>query len=92
MYYTLTQHATPTVRVAFAVPKKKFGKAVMRNRLKRLGRESYRLQKESLQAFCLAKNAQVDILFLYQKTNALPFDQLYAAIGKAINIIIVQHG
>ena len=92
VYYSLTEHTEPKVRVAFAVPKKKFGKAVMRNKLKRLGRESFRLQKENLQTFCTAKNVQVEILFLYQKTNALPNDKLYTAIGKAIDTLIEHNG
>jgi len=38
----------PAVRVMFAVPKKRFSKAVDRNRVRRLLRESYRLEKNRL--------------------------------------------
>jgi len=38
----------PPVRVMFAVPKKKFSKAVDRNRVRRLLREAYRLEKNRL--------------------------------------------
>jgi len=39
---------SPAVRVMFAVPKKKFSKAVDRNRVRRLLRESYRVEKNRL--------------------------------------------
>jgi len=39
---------SPAVRVMFAVPKKRFSKAVDRNRVRRLLRESYRLEKNRL--------------------------------------------
>ena len=38
----------PATRVMFAVPKKKFPRAVDRNRVRRLLRESYRLEKNRL--------------------------------------------
>lgn len=37
------------VKIAFSVPKRRFRKAVTRNRIKRMMREAYRLQKHQIQ-------------------------------------------
>lgn len=44
----LPDQSLPAVRVMFGVPKKNFPRAVDRNRMKRLMRESYRLSKNEL--------------------------------------------
>ena len=52
-------------KVAFAVSKKNFKKAVDRNRIKRLMRESYRKNKYLLQEYCGEKEKTLAILFIY---------------------------
>ena len=54
------------VRAAFAVPKKTFKKAVVRNTLKRRMREAYRLHyKKSFEAFMNQEEKQLKLFFIY---------------------------
>lgn len=63
-------------RILVSVPKKFFKRAVKRNLLKRRIRESYRLQKDLLQT-----ESPVDIMFLYNSTELVPFEEVKTAVG-----------
>lgn len=69
----------PPVRVAVSVSKRRFKRAVKRNRVKRLVREAYRLHKYDFHAFVPA-GQMLDLLFIYVH-DELPD---YARIEKAI--------
>ncbi len=88
VYYSWGTPTVAPVRVAFAIPKKKFGKAVTRNKLKRFSREAFRLQREQLLPLCHEKNEHLNMLFMYQKTAVIPYPKLYESIGAAIDQII----
>lgn len=68
-------------RIMVSVPKKLFKRAVKRNLLKRRIRESWRLQKETLNA------TGVDILFTYATKDILEFEDIKAAVAKIIEKI-----
>ncbi|MFM2135280.1 MAG: hypothetical protein RL021_680 [Bacteroidota bacterium] len=53
------------VQVAFSVPKRNFRRAVDRNRIKRLMRESYRQNKNELYALLEGRGKQFALLFVY---------------------------
>ena len=68
--------------VLISVPKKRFKRAVKRNRLKRLIREAYRLNKKELIDKLDEKQLQVHIAFNYVSDDELDF----ASIEKKIKL------
>ncbi len=65
----------PEVKVAFAVHRKA-GKAVWRNRVKRLLRVSYRLNKESLINSCYSKNRSLFVAFSPFSVNCKNYNKI----------------
>jgi len=63
------------LQTAFSVSKRYFKKSVSRNRIKRLMREAYRLQKNELQNSLRQHNRQL-IVFLMYTGNELPEHKL----------------
>ena len=70
-------------RILVSVPKRFFKRAVKRNLLKRRIRESYRLQKELLQV-------PVDIAFIYQAREVLPYADIYAAVTEVLTAVAAK--
>jgi ribonuclease P protein component len=76
------------VSVLVSVPKKKFKRAVKRNRLKRLIRESYRLHKTPLSKQLEEKSRRLLIGFLFVGNEMTGFKEVEAAVVKALNILM----
>ena|ERR1043165_5719262 len=64
---------------------KNFKKAVDRNRIKRLTREAYRLQKLSLQENLKKKNTTLHIFFNYTGKELPDFDHVKEKVAVALN-------
>ena len=54
-----------TPKILFSVPKKRFKRAVARNRIKRLMREAYWLNKSDLKEFCESNNLELQVAFSF---------------------------
>ena len=68
--------------VLVSVPKKRFKRAVKRNRLKRLMREAYRLNKQLILEKLNEKQLQIHIAFNYVSDDELD----YATVEKKMKI------
>lgn len=72
-------------QVAFSVPKRQFKHAVDRNHLKRLLRESYRLQKSELYETLIQNNTRIALSIIYIAKEDLPYAKIYPAVTKVIS-------
>lgn len=73
-------------RIAISVSKRKFKRAVKRNRVKRLVREAYRLNKPEFHRHIIAGHT-IDILFIYLDEELPSFKKTEKAIKSALQKI-----
>jgi ribonuclease P protein component len=76
-----------TVSILISVPKRKFKRAVKRNQMKRLIREAYRLNKTALIQYYQEKESGLLIAFLYIGNELCRWEEMEAAMQKAIGIL-----
>jgi len=65
------------LKAGFAVSSKNFKKAVERNRVKRLMRESYRVQKKHLLEKLITQNRQLAVFFIYTSKELPGYNQVF---------------
>lgn len=74
VFYSIKKNEVSIIHCGVGVSKKNFAKAVQRNRIKRLMREVYRLNKEEL--YKTVQQKQIDFFVLYIDKN-MPVDIKY---------------
>ena len=75
--------AEPGIRVGVGVSTRQFKRAVDRNRVKRLLREAYRLQKQILTP-SLEKVSGIDLFFIYSATTLPVYAELAAQVEQIL--------
>lgn len=73
-------------QAAFSVPKRKFKRAVQRNRIRRKIIEAYRLQKGELCQYLAQENKKIAIMWLYVATDP----PTYATIEKSMKKLLYR--
>ena len=89
IHYTLSRAEEPLLLFGAGVSKKNFRKAVDRNRIKRLLREAYRLQKNSLQECLKEQGCQLHLFMIYTGKEMPLYKELFEKTGKAISKLCV---
>lgn len=77
-------------QIVFSAPKRTFRKAVQRNRIKRICKESFRLQRSSLDQYLEKQNKQLALFLVYTPREELSVKQLEGKTKKLIDKIITQ--
>ena len=72
-------------KILISIPKRNIPKANQRNMLKRLLKECYRKQKQSLYQVLFQKEKQIIFAIIYQKTEALKYNELESEINLILN-------
>ena len=91
LFLPLTTHlptaiGTPfTLQFGVGVSAKKFKKAVDRNRIKRITREVYRLQKTALQNKLREKKIRLNIFFIYTSKELTCYKEVYDKMSLILN-------
>ena len=85
LYLFIKPAGTPLLLFGTGVSAKNFKKAVERNRIKRLTREAYRLQKKNLQEKVKANNMQLNVFFIYTAKELPVYDEVYKKAGVILN-------
>ena len=78
----------PHVQFAVGVPTKNFKKAVDRNKIKRLTREAYRLQKKELQETVKQKERWLIIFFIYLDSTISDFNTIKIKVNVALKKLL----
>ncbi len=76
------------IRLGITVPRKIVKKAVTRNRIKRLIRESYRINKKILYKNRLIQNRKFDIMLIYISGNVYDFNSINLKLQELIDKFI----
>ncbi|MCG8582208.1 MAG: ribonuclease P protein component [Bacteroidales bacterium] len=87
-YMPINSEEQCRAQILISVSKKRFKRAYKRNRLKRLSREAYRLNKSSLIGSLEEKNLKLAVAFIYLPSEMLDYASVEKGMKKALRKLI----
>jgi ribonuclease P protein component len=90
LYLERVRGSLAIASILISVPKKKVRSAVQRNRVKRLAREAYRLNKHLLSPAALREGRGIDIAFIYVKEEMTDYTTMEKGMRKALSTLVVK--
>ena len=85
VHFLINNSAGSALQFGISVSNKHFKKAVDRNKIKRLAREAWRLQKNELKDKLSASGKHMDIFLVYTGKTIAVYSEVVEAIRKIIN-------
>jgi ribonuclease P protein component len=85
IYYLFNTAADAYLQFGAGVSTKNFKKAVDRNRVKRVTREGWRLQKATLQELLKEQNTKLSVFLIYTAKELPVYKEVYEKTGRAID-------
>ncbi len=79
---------TSVLQAGVGAPSRTFRKAVQRNRVKRLLREAYRLEKPNFLSQAALDNKRVNLFFLYTDAHVLTQVEIQGKLKEALSILV----
>ena len=81
---------TSVLQAGVGAPSRTFRKAVQRNRVKRLLREAYRLEKPNFISQASLENKRVNLFFLYTDALVLTQVEIQGKLKEALSILVTK--
>ena len=82
--YMETERQDSALKAGFTVSTRYFKRAVDRNRVKRLMRESYRLQKNKLLQKLVENKSNLAVFFIYTAAELPKYKEMFEMMGTAL--------
>jgi ribonuclease P protein component len=81
---------TEPIKILVGCPKRNIKSAVHRNRIKRLLREAYRINKSQITEFCIQKNVKIGIAFIFLGNEIPTFEYTNDKVKMLLQETITQ--
>jgi len=76
------------IKAGFTVSSKNFSRAVDRNRIKRLSRESYRIQKKELEISIRENRSELSLFFIYTGREIISYEEISSTLKQVLDKLI----